>query len=162
MRHLLVLLTVLFLAVGAAHAHDYRLGDIHIVKPWSRPLPAVAKNGAAYMTLTNKGSTTDRLVSVVTPRAKMAELHNHTMEGGVMKMRPVDDLELPPGASVTLAPGGLHVMLMALTEPLTDGGSYPLTLEFERAGSIQVDVRIFEPEGATGGQSRHHMKKQGG
>lgn len=155
-------LAAALLAAAPGLAHEYVLGDIRVVKPWSRPLPAVAKNGAAYMTLANEGAAADRLMAVSTPRARMAELHDHTMEGGVMKMRPVDAVALAPGESVTLAPGGLHVMLMGLTEPLVDGGSFPLTLEFERAGTIEVEIRIFEPKAPGGGHTGHGTKKQGG
>ena len=158
----LLLLTAALLAAGPGFAHDFTLGDIRIIKPWSRPLPAVARNGAAYMTLTNQGGAPDRLVAVSTPRARVAELHNHTMEGGVMKMRPVDAIELAPGASVTLEPGGLHIMMMDLREPLVEGGAFPLTLEFEQGGRIEVEVRIFEPMSSGGGHGGHEMKKQGG
>jgi copper(I)-binding protein len=133
-----------FTIVAPALAHEYMQGDIHIVKPWSRPLPAVSKNGAVYMTLMNKGGAPDRLVSVTTPAAKNAELHNHIMQDGLMKMRPVEAVEIVPGTPSVLKPGGLHVMLMGLTEPLVDGNSYPLTLNFERSGSIEVKVMIFD------------------
>ncbi len=165
MKRLLILL-VAAIATFPALAHEYMQGDIHIMKPWSRPLPAVSPNGAAYMTLTNKGGTADRLVGVSTPAAKMAEIHNHVMEDGVMKMRQVGVIELAPGASATLKPGGLHVMLMGLTEPLEEGKSYPMTLEFEKAGKVDVKVMIFEPETSGHGDMKHDMKhgekKQGG
>ena len=160
MKRLLILLAA-SLAI-AAPAHEYMQGDIHIVKPWSRPLPAVSRNGAVYMTLMNKGGAPDRLVSVTTPAAKKAELHNHIMQDGLMKMRPVEAVEIVPGTPSVLKPGGLHVMLMGLTEPLVDGNSYPLTLNFERSGSIEVKVMIFEPEESDSGHMKHDMKKQGG
>ena len=122
------------------------LGDIHIMQPWSRPLPPVSVNGAAYMTFMNKGDTPDRLISISTPAAKKAEIHNHTMQDGLMKMRPVGALDITPGDGTLLQPGGLHVMLMGLTEPLVEGQSFPLTLNFERAGSIEVKVMIFVPD----------------
>lgn len=154
---------MLGLAASAA-AHEYMQGDLHIVKPWSRPLPAVSTNGAAYMTLVNNGDTPDRLVSVSTPAAMKAELHTHTMEGGVMKMRRVETVEIVPGERSVLQPGGLHVMLMGLTEPLVEGNSFPLTLEFEHAGSAVVEVMIFEPDEA-GHDKRHdgmkHNKNKG-
>jgi copper(I)-binding protein len=150
------------LALAApALAHDYMQGDIHIMKPWSRPLPAVSTNGAAYMTLMNKGSAPDKLLSVSTPMAKKAEIHNHIMEGGMMKMRRVDAVELVPGEPSVLKPGGLHVMMMGLKEPLVDGKSFPLTLNFERAGTVEVTVRIFEPEESSH-DMKHEEKKQGG
>ncbi len=162
MNRYLLLLAAAFTLASTALAHDYMHGDIHIMKPWSRPLPAVSVNGAAYMTLMNKGNAPDRLVSLSTPAAKKAELHNHIMEGGMMKMRPVEAVEITPDEPSVLQPGGLHVMLMGLTEPLVERNSFPLTLDFERAGSIEVKVMIFEPEEAGHGDMKHDMKKQEG
>ena len=132
------------------------------MSPWSRPLPAVSVNGAAYMTLMNMGSEADTLIGVSTPAAKKAELHNHIMEGGMMKMRPVENITIAPGTSAVLEPGGLHVMLMGLTEPLVEGKSFPLTLQFERAGSVEVQVLVSDPEGADSTPMKHDTKKQGG
>jgi copper(I)-binding protein len=157
-----LLLFALTFAITTAAAHDYMQGDIRIMKPWSRPLPAVSVNGAAYMTLMNKGDTPDRLLSVSTPAARKAELHNHTMEGGLMKMRPVEAVAITPGDRTVLQPGGLHVMLMGLTEPLVEGNAFPLTLHFERAGSIEVKVMIFEPGEAHQGDMKHDKMKSGG
>ena len=167
MNRLLTLLVLGFVLSAPAAAKDYMQGDLHIMAPWSRPLPAVSVNGAAYMTLMNTGSSADRLVSVSTPAAKKAELHNHFMEGGLMKMRPVEAVEVPPGGSATLQPGGLHVMLMGLTQPLVEGRSFPLTLNFEHAGSVEVQVTVGVPEGAEQSNMKHDMKmgekkKQGG
>ena len=153
MNRLSILLLAMFAFAASTLAHEYAQGDIRIVKPWSRPLPAVSTNGAAYMTVMNQGNAPDRLVSVSTPAAMKAELHNHTMEGGVMKMRRVEAVDIVPGKASILEPGGLHVMLMGLERPLVDGESFPLTLNFERAGSVEVEVMIFEPE-----QAGHDMK----
>ena len=165
MNRLLILLAATFGLAAPAFAHDYMQGDIHIMKPWSRPMPPVAANGAAYMTLMNKGSAPDKLVSVSTPMATKAELHAHIMEGGLMKMRRVDGVDLVPGKPSVLKPGGFHVMMMGLKEPLVDGKSFPMTLTFERAGSVEVTVRIFEPEESTGDMKhdmKHEEKKEGG
>jgi len=149
------MLLILALAFTApVIANDTMQGDMHIMKPWSRPLPAVSVNGAAYMTLMNTGTVADTLISVSTPAANEAEIHNHIMDGGLMKMRPVGVLEIPAGESAVLQPGGLHIMLMGLTEPLVEGKAFPLTLNFERAGSVELEVMIMEP-----GESGHdHMK----
>ena len=165
MNRVLILLAATFAIAAPALAHDYMQGDIHIMKPWSRPLPPVSANGAAYMTLVNKGSAADKLVAVSTPMAMKAELHTHTMEGGMMKMRRVDAIEIAPGTPSVLKPGGLHVMMMGLKEPLVEGKSYPLTLTFERAGTVEVTVRIFEPgesEGSMKHEMKHEEKKEGG
>ena len=160
-RRLLLLAAALTLA-STALARDYVQGNIHIMKPWSRPLPAVSVNGAAYMTLVNKGKETDKLISISTPAARKAELHNHILEGGMMKMRPVEAIAITPGEPSIMQSGGLHIMLMGLTEPLVEGNSFPLTLTFERAGSIEVEVMIFEP-GETGhGHMKHDKKEEGG
>ena len=157
-----LLFTIGFVISMSAAAHDYMLGDIHIMQPWSRPLPPVSVNGAAYMTLMNKGDSPDRLLSVSTPAADKAEIHNHTMEGGLMKMRPVGVLDITPGDATVLQPGGLHVMLMGLAEPLVEGQSFPLTLHFERAGSIEVTVMIFVPDESAHGNMQHDNKGTGG
>ena len=162
MNRCLFLLAAAFTLASTALAHDYMQGDIHIMKPWSRPLPAVSVNGAAYMTLVNKGKATDKLISISTPAARKAELHNHILESGMMKMRPVDAMAITPGEPLVMQSGGLHIMLMGLAEPLVEGNSFPLTLTFERAGSIEVKVIIFEPEGTDHGHMKHDKKKEGG
>ena len=123
-------------------AADYQLGDLTIEQPWARASIGQAKTGAAYFTLNNGGEAVDRLLAVATPAAKHAALHTHLMEAGVMKMRPVDAIEVAPGAPTVLRPGGLHVMLMGLEAPLAEGETFPLTLTFERAGAVEVEVRI--------------------
>jgi len=153
-----MLVVALIAFTAPAIASDYMQGDMHIMQPWSRPLPAVSTNGAAYMTLMNTGGTADKLIAVSTPAAKKAEIHNHFMEGGLMKMRPVGALEIAPGTPTVLQPGGLHVMLMGLTAPLVAGESFPLTLEFERAGKVEVMIMIMDPEQSGDGQMKHDMK----
>lgn len=157
-----VLLAVAFAFATSVVAQDYMQGDIHIMKPWSRPLPPVSVNGAAYMALMNSGIVPDTLMSVSTPAAQKAELHDHIMEDGLMKMRPAGAVEIAPGDAVMLQPGGLHVMLMGLTEPLVEGKSFPLTLIFERAGNIEVKVMISEPEQSSHGHMKHNKSKTGG
>lgn len=136
------LLIAIFAIAPHARAHDYRQGDIVIDHPWARASAGNARTGAAYLALANDGAAPDRLLAAATPVAERAEVHTHMDEDGVMKMRPVEALELAPGEEVTLAPGGLHIMLMGLTAPLVDGDSFPLTLTFERAGEIVVTVEI--------------------
>jgi copper(I)-binding protein len=146
MKHLRIL-TALLLGLLAlpALAHHYVLGTLHIGHPWSRAMPAMMSSGTVYLKLDNQGKTADRLLAVSTPRAASAELHQHLNDHGVMRMRAVPEgVELPPGRSVTLAPGGLHIMLMGLTAPLKGGERFPLTLRFARAGTIEVEVKIEE------------------
>ncbi len=147
MRHLASFVAFVLCALAVpALAGDSRLGDLVVSEPWARATIGQVKAGAAYLTVTNNGAAADRLVAVETPAAKRSELHGHTMDGGVMRMRPVEAIELAPGAPVVLRPGGLHVMLMGLKAPLEEGGRLPLTLIFEKAGRLEVEVPV---KGAT-------------
>jgi copper(I)-binding protein len=107
------------------------------------------------MTLRNRGAAPDRLIAAASPVARVVELHTHIREGEVMRMRPVPDIPVPAGQTVELRPGGLHVMLIGLTAPLVEGARVPLTLRFERAGEVAVDLAV-EAAGARGaGHHRH-------
>jgi hypothetical protein len=129
---------------GAALAQPTQL---QIGDAWAGATPGKAENGAAYVTITSP--TADRLVSASTPVAKKAELHTMSMQGMVMKMRPVSGVDIPPGQPVSLKPGGEHIMLMGLNQPLREGQSFPLTLDFEKAGPRTVTVTV-EKAGAKG------------
>ena len=134
---------VLVIALGGgASAGEHTPGDLSIDRPWSFALPPVSPNGAAYLRIENRGQASDRLVSVHSPIADRAEIHTHEMDGGVMTMRRVYWVEAPAQGEVTFEPGGLHVMLLGLKEPLVAGERYPLVLEFEKAGTIEVSVEI--------------------
>ena len=126
---------------------------VHVEQPWARATPGGAKTGAAYLTLESREP--DRLLGVETPVAGRAELHTHAMDAGVMKMRPVEGIALEPGRKAMLKPGGDHVMLFDLKQPLKEGQSFPLTLRFERAGKREVTVKI-EKAGAGGPTSHGH------
>ncbi|PWC53831.1 hypothetical protein TSO221_09915 [Azospirillum sp. TSO22-1] len=138
----MTLAAVLAVAAGTALAHGYKAGAVEIEHPWARATAGTAQNGAAYMVLTGHGKDADRLVSVSTPVADKAELHLHMMDNGVMKMRPVDAIEVMPGSPTTLAPGGLHIMLLGLKQPLVKGKAFPLTLTFEKGGPVTVEVDV--------------------
>lgn len=127
---------------SAVFAHDYTVGSIKIDHPWSRATVAGIPNGVAYFVLENKGDSDDRLVSAASPVAAKVELHTHLKEGEIVRMRQVDAVDIPAGETVALEPGSFHVMLMGLKEPLEQGDSFPLTLEFDQAGSVTVDVTI--------------------
>lgn len=131
---------------GLAAAADFTLGELRVERPWARASAIrSAKAGAAYFTLVNLGAEPDRLIGAATPRAGKAGLHNHVMDQGVMKMLPVAAIEVSPGAPIVLEPGGLHVMLMGLTAPLEEGATFPLTLIFENAGAVEIEVTIQGP-----------------
>ncbi|HWL82592.1 MAG TPA: copper chaperone PCu(A)C [Roseomonas sp.] len=137
----------------AALAHSYTAGDIAIGHPWSRAAPA-GVTGAGFMTLRNTGSTPDRLVSAHAEIARTVEMHTNVQDGAVMRMRPVEAIEVAPGQEVKLAPGGLHLMLIGLKQPLNKGARVPLTLVFERAGAVEVELAV-EAAGAAGDQHAH-------
>jgi copper(I)-binding protein len=140
---------------GTAGAHDYKLGTLEIGHPWARATPPTAPAGGGYMTITNKGTDPDRLVSVKSPAAGMVQVHEMKMEGNVMRMRELEGgLAIPPGATVALAPGGLHLMMMGLKVPLKQGERVPVTLVFEKAGTIDVELVIA----AMGATSTHEHK----
>lgn len=111
---------------------------------WGRPSPKMAGTGAVYVVVENKGSQADRLVGMTSPAAATVELHESFMDGDVMKMRPVPTLEVPAGGTVELKPGGIHIMLIELTEPLTPNSHISAILKFEKSGEIPLDVEIRE------------------
>ena len=123
------------------------------------------------MTISNKGTTSDKVTCVSDDASAQCQIHSMTMEGGVMKMRPVEGgLEIKPGETLTLKPGGYHVMFGELKHPLAQGQSIKATLKFERAGSVDVDYPVLSvgaaaPDTASGGammQGSGSMKMQGG
>lgn len=139
----------LVLSVGAAFAHDYDVGDLSIDHPWARASAGKAPNGAAYMTLSNAGDSADFLVKAASPVAKMVELHTVSDVDGVMQMRAVEKVQVAPGEPTVFQPGGLHIMLMGLEAPLVEGTSFPMTLTFQNAGDVDVQVKV-ESVGAMG------------
>ena len=147
MRPFLLAVSAGFIVAASTIAALAQTGDIQIKDAWARATPGGAQTAAAYVTVESMAG--DRLTGVSTPAAKKAEIHSMTMEGGVMKMRPVDGLDLPAGKPVTLKPGGYHIMLTGLAKPLKEGDSFPLTLDFAKGGAQQVTVAV-EKVGAMG------------
>lgn len=113
---------------------------ITVEAPWTRAAGAGGQ-GAGFVTIRNAG-TADRLLSASTPAAGRTELHTMIRDGDIMRMRQVDAIALPAGGTVALAPGGLHIMLIGLTRPLAVGEQVPLTLVFERAGTLTVELSV--------------------
>ena len=124
--------------------------DVHVEDAWSLPLPPTSVNGAAYLTVHNRGSVADRLLEVVSDIAETAELHSHVMQDGQMSMMRLSGVDIPPNASVEFVPGGLHVMLLGLTKPFMRGEQYPLLLRFEHAGEVPAVVMIKERSAMSG------------
>lgn len=138
----LLLLTGLMLSPLMAQAHEYKAGQIQIDHPWSRAMPPSAPNAAAFFVLHNQGDTADRLVSANSPQAQKTEIHEHVHQNGLMKMQQVQGVDVPAGGEVQFVPMGYHVMLFGVKQQLKDGERFPLTLRFEKAGEVQVEVAV--------------------
>jgi len=158
-------LAAMQLAPAAARAADYNVGSIHVTQPWARATPKGASSGAGYLTVTNNGTAPDRLTCTASDAAAQCQIHTMSMDNGVMKMRPVEGgLEIKPGETVTLKPGGYHMMLVHLKHPLEPGSTVEATLQFEKAGTIKVEMPVVAmgaaaPGATTGGGT---MMMQGG
>ena len=140
MNRRILLATALLLPL-AARAQD----TITVEAPWTRAA-GQGGQGAGFVTIRNAGAA-DRLLSASTPAAGRTELHTMLRDGDIMRMRQVDAIAVPANGAVTLAPGGLHIMLIGLTRPLAVGESVPLTLVFERAGTVTLNLAV-QPAGA--------------
>jgi copper(I)-binding protein len=150
------------MATSAALAHDYTVGSLKIDHPWARATPKGASVGGGYMKITNSGTAPDRLVAGSSDISSSFEIHEMKMEGGVMKMRPVaNGIEIKPGQTVTLDPSGYHVMLVDLKKQLVQGERFKATLEFAKAGKVEVDF-VVESIGAKTGSDDHDMPGMGG
>ena len=137
---------------SSAWAADYRLGSLEIEQPWTRATPPTAKAGGGFVTITNKGTTADRLVAARSTASDKVELHEMKMDGSVMRMRELEKgVEIPAGATVMLKPGGYHIMFMELKAPFAKDAKVPVTLVFEKAGSIDVPFTVE----AMGAGARH-------
>jgi len=129
--------------VSDAIAEDYSVGTLQISNPWTRATPKGATVAGGYLKITNKGSAPDRLVGGSAAFAGRFEVHSMVTEQGVAKMRPVEGgLEIKPGETVELKPGSMHVMLMGLKQPLEKGQKVKGTLEFEKAGKVEIEYAV--------------------
>lgn len=151
-----LLAAFLGLALSApAHAHGYEVGELEIGHPWSRETPPGASVGAGYLTVTNNGDRADRLVDADSPAADRVEIHRSIEEDGVSRMEHQDEgVKIPAGEEIAIEPGGYHLMLMGLDEPLSEDERIPVTLEFERAGSVEVEL-VVEPLAGADEHSDH-------
>jgi copper(I)-binding protein len=158
----LVTLAPLLIALFAAsaQAEDVKAGDLVISQAWSRATPSGAKVAGGYLTIENKGLSPDRLVGASGDVAGKLEVHEMATENGVMKMRALDKgLVIEPGKTVKLAPGGYHLMMFDLKNPLKQGDKVSVTLDFEKAGKVTVslDVQGVGAQ-APGGDHGGHME----
>lgn len=136
--------------IGDASAAD-AAADLDIAAPYARAMPAGSPHSAAFMTITNQGSTDLALVGAATPVAELVELHTHRDEDGMMRMRQVERIDLPAGGTVELAPGGLHLMLIGLQTALEAGSTLPLTLTLDDGSQRELLVPVVAPGGAAAG-----------
>lgn len=120
-------------------------GGIVVEQAWARASILKSRPGVAYLMIRNEGSATDRLVAVTSPLAGAVAIHASEISGGTMRMHAMEHLEIPPGRQVTLKPGGMHLMLMGLREPLREGDRLPIVLEFEHAGRLEVSAQVLSP-----------------
>jgi copper(I)-binding protein len=145
-------------AASSAFAHDYKVGSLQIGHPWARATPKGAAVGGGYLKITNTGTTPDKLVSGSSAVSGRFEVHEMSMDGGVMKMRLLKDgLEIKPGETVELKPGGFHIMLLDLKEPIKEGERVKGTLVFEKAGSVDIEYATVPVGGSPGGKDTTHQ-----
>jgi hypothetical protein len=151
-------LTLAALAAALAAPALAAAPGIEVTAAWARPTPPGATTGAVYVVVTNRGRSADALVSASSPAAARVEFHVMSMAGGVMSMRPMAlPATLAPGATLTFAPGGAHIMLTGLKAPLAAGAHVPLTLTFRTGGAVRVDALVGYSQPAGHGMHGMHM-----
>jgi hypothetical protein len=157
------LLRFAFMAVLIAapvRAGEVRAGALVITQAWSRATPGGAKVGGGYLTIENKGTAPDRLIGGSSDVAAKVQVHQMTMNNGVMTMRPLEGgVVIEPGKTIKLAPGGYHLMLFDLKSPLKQGDKLPVTLEFEKAGKVSIVLDV-QGIGAMGPAASDHPPGQ--
>jgi copper(I)-binding protein len=152
-----LLAAVLAFAVSSASAHEYKAGSIEIKHPWARATPKGATVAGGYMKLINTGTTPDRLIGGTNANAEKFEMHQMTMDNGVMKMRPLPNgIEIKPGETVELKPGSYHLMFVGVKQPFEKGKRVKGTLKFEKAGTVDVEYAV-EAIGGTPKMNHDHM-----
>jgi periplasmic copper chaperone A len=130
---------------GIGMAETYSAGGLQIGNPWARATPKGSTVTAGYLTITNKGTEADRLIGGTAAPASRFEVHDTVTEKGVARMRQVTSLEIKPGQTIELKPGGMHVMLMGLKQPLSKGQTVKGTLVFEKAGTVAIEFAVLPP-----------------
>jgi periplasmic copper chaperone A len=146
---------------GAAIGETYKAGAIEVNQPWSNAVPKGATVAAGYLTITNTGTEPDRLLGGSTPVAGKFEIHQMTMDKGVMRMRPLaSGLEIKPGETVELKPSSFHIMMMGLKQPIERGKPFKASLMFEKAGAVEVEFAVEpiggRPPAAAADDAHHH------
>lgn len=137
-----------------AQAHDFTIGPLTIDHPWARP--SVTANGAVFFLVRNEGSEADRLIAASSPMAERVEIHTIERDGTIARMRQIENLIIPAGGEALLSPQADHVMLLGLKDALDVGVSFPITLIFEKAGSINVRVKVESLNYSSDDAHDHH------
>lgn len=130
-------------ALAFADCAEVSQGDLSVSAAWSRATIGTARPAVFYVTIQNTGRTDERLTGIATPVAGMPMLHETVMTDGVASMPHATAIDIPAGGTISLAPGGFHGMLMDLEEELTEGDSFPVTLQFEKAGEVLIDTAVL-------------------
>lgn len=143
------------LALGQALAQTAKVGDVVLDGAWVRATVPGQKVAGGFVKIDNKGGA-DKLLSARADVGAATELHTMTMEGGTMRMRKVDAIDLPAKAVTELKPGGLHLMFIDLKRQLAVGDTVPVTLKFEKAGEVKVDFRVQQAPSGGGGAAMSH------
>jgi periplasmic copper chaperone A len=131
-----------FLVLAAALPQWAAAADIRVTQAWARPTPPTVEVGAVYFSVKNSGAKEDKLLAVSSSVAASVEIHETQTVKGMMQMRQVASVSCPAGATVKIEPGGLHVMLLGLKQPLVEGSKVDLTLRFRDAGVLSIQVPI--------------------
>lgn len=139
---ILIAMLVVALGFSAAAQAETAGGLIGVEHVWARATPKGAPNAVVYLTIINRGEVSDSLIGVSSPAADNVQIHQASNENGVSKMRALDALDVLPGTSVKLQPSGIHLMLLQVKQQLKEGETFPLTLNFEKAGAIEVTVKV--------------------
>ena len=156
MRFRFLLLSLMALLPASAHGEEATSKGVTVANAWARATPGGAAVGAVFLEILTDKKTSDRLTGISSPAADRTEIHSSSMQGGVMRMRRLDTIDLKPGKAVVLKPMGDHIMLFGLKQPLKEGDTVDLTLTFEKAGPIAVKAGVkgmaaMGPQGA-----KHH------
>lgn len=136
-------------------AAQQQAAQVRIENAWAAPTPGGVEVSAGYLTIVNSTGSEDALIGVSSPRAGRAEVHEMTMQDGVMQMRAMTRLPIAAGQSVTLAPGGRHLMFFDVAQPFAEGETIPVRLTFERAGAIDVSLPVRRQGASHTGHTDH-------
>ena len=157
MKHFLLAASLIVSAPAAMACETVTIGDLTVEHAWSKATIGAGRPGVFYVGITNAGSADDALIGIATPAAGMPMLHETVVQDGIASMPHATSIPVPAGQSVQLSPGGYHGMLMGLTTALKEGDSFPVTLIFEKAGEVTMNVDVLSlraegPDCADAGQ----------